>query len=196
MSVKKRAKELGYCVELLTPITMRWPPPENDPDQMALKQEIRGKLDEKVELLLKHYNLDGAPDSGRQLALRLARDWVPGFKFTKEHPRARGRKVSVTPEAQVDLFNRIEAIRVSQALKLGEACREFLRQNRSDPLWAGKTARYVEIQYRKGELLSKLWEAKLDEIFKGTSFAGYGRAFTSTGLLSNRRRKSKRSKPS
>ena len=192
MSVKKRAKELGYSGELLTPITMPWPPPDTDLERMTLKQEVYGTVDKRIELLMKHYKLEAtSSDRWRQLALLLAHDWVPGFKLTTEYPRTRGRKIRIPPEAQVDLFNRIEAIRVSQKLKLGEATQQFLRQNRSDALWGGKKARYLENQYREGGL-----QFRLIETLKDTSFAGYAQMFRRTGPVSRRRRRPRRTKAS
>jgi hypothetical protein len=159
---------------------------------MTLKQEVYGKIDKRVELLLKHYKLEAtSPDCWRQLTLRLAGDWIPGFKLTMEYSLTRGRKVSIPPEAKIDLFSRIEAIRVSQGLKLGEAAQQFVRQNRSDALWGGKEARYLENQYREGELLSRLKEALRD-----TPFAGYGQMFGTMAPISRRRRRPKRAKTS
>ena len=119
-----------------------------------------GLLANKICELCEHYQIkmDDAAEALADLAFRLARDCVRGFRV-KQGPRV-GRKLRNSFDAQVALAAGIDAILKSQpTFSLKVACCEYQSKHDEQGRWKGKQLRTIENQYHAG----KINQAKLAE---------------------------------
>lgn len=78
----------------------------------AERDRVIAALNEKFELLAKHYGID-APEPGRYfaLALALATEFVPGFKIVSEPTKGRGRSRKWTSSTYTELLADVEKLK-------------------------------------------------------------------------------------
>jgi hypothetical protein len=114
-------------------------------------------FEERVKALFAHYEIGNpdAPGAGIQLALRLASDFVPGFRLELAPRKKRGRPVKWTPEACFELLRSVELECAKRDISGLEACRQLTRRGRP---YAGARAESLYRIYHQALPARHIWE--------------------------------------
>ena len=99
---------------------------------------------QKMIQLARHYEIDPTNDwFCNELALCLAKDFIPGFGIIRSDAPRRGRPKSVSVDDKLALIREIEARRIKGS-SVASACANLSRTNTQ---WKGKSAKSLEQRF-------------------------------------------------